>query len=127
MAVRSIATPVKHRLGPSVPAILHDYVGRGWPIFPLHARQDNGVCDCGNPRCLAPAKHPRTAHGFKDATVRSEIIRQWSSRWPLCNWGIATGSASGLLILDVDSEAGKASVKGFPAPYSVKLQAILTP
>jgi hypothetical protein len=48
-------------------------------------------------------KVPLTEHGCKDATTDAEQIRGWEERWPACNWALATGTASGnLLVVDVD-------------------------
>jgi hypothetical protein len=58
----------------------------GWPVFPLHAPRENG-CSCGNASCLNVGKHPRTASGFKDATVDSEQISAWWGEWPDANIG----------------------------------------
>jgi putative DNA primase/helicase len=48
-------------------------------------------------------KVPLTEHGCKDATTDLEQIRAWEDRWPACNWAVATGTASGnILVVDVD-------------------------
>jgi hypothetical protein len=48
-------------------------------------------------------KVPLTPHGCKDASTDADQIRAWEQRWPDANWAIATGSASGgLLVVDVD-------------------------
>lgn len=56
------------------------YADRGWPVFPLHHCHD-GACSCQR-RCQSPGKHPRTEHGFKNATINEQTIRGWWSRWP---------------------------------------------
>lgn len=38
------------------------------------------------------------------------MIREWSGQWPDANIGIATGSRSGLVVLDVDGPMGEASL-----------------
>jgi hypothetical protein len=45
-------------------------------------------------------------HGVKDATAREQTVRAWWDRWPDANVGIATGSVSGLIVLDVDPRHG---------------------
>jgi hypothetical protein len=77
------------------------YAKRGFPVFPVHNVR-NGVCSCGKKSCEHPGNHPRTKHGFKDATVDSERIAQWWTMWQDANIGIPTGPASGLLFLDID-------------------------
>jgi putative DNA primase/helicase len=56
--------------------------------------------------CKPRGKEPLTVHGFKDATRDKARIRQWWTRWPDANIGIATGASSGLIIVDIDSLEG---------------------
>ena len=72
-----------------------DYASRGWPVFP----------------CKPRAKTPITPHGLKDATVSPEIIKAWWLQNPAANIGIATGSASGFVVLDVDVKNGQPGEK----------------
>ena len=81
------------------------YAAHGFPVFPLHSAP-GGVCSCGDPNCQNPGKHPRTAHGFKDATQDQDRIAAWWNRWPDANIGIPTGAASGLLVVDCDPRNG---------------------
>jgi hypothetical protein len=37
-------------------------------------------------------------------------IRKWAVKHPGCNWGLATGPDSGVFVLDVDGERGRASL-----------------
>lgn len=67
------------------------YAEAGFAVFPLIPR----------------GKVPATAHGFKDATRDTEQIRKWWTEIPDCNIGIATGQASGgLVVIDVDDGHG---------------------
>lgn len=77
------------------------YGERGWHIIPLHSIA-NGSCTCGKSDCSSPGKHPRTSSGLKDGTTDSYQIRDWWQQWPTANIGIATGEASGLVVLDID-------------------------
>jgi hypothetical protein len=77
------------------------YAGREWPVFPLHSPMD-GRCSCGNGNCPSPGKHPRTPNGVKDATIDPGIIAARWEKWPDANIGLATGIASGLVVIDVD-------------------------
>ena len=57
---------------------------------------------------LAPAsKEPLAgSHGFKDATRDVEQIRRWWTETPDANIGVATGSASGFFVVDIDPRNG---------------------
>jgi bifunctional DNA primase/polymerase-like protein/primase-like protein len=68
------------------------YAERGWRVFPV------------------AGKVPRTTHGLKDATTDPEQVREWWQRWPDAGIAIATGDASGVLVLDVDGETGADSL-----------------
>lgn len=81
------------------------YSQKGFLVFPIHSRTNEGLCDCGKD-CDSPAKHPFTPRGFKDATTDETTIRKWFSQWPQANIGIATGATSGIVILDVDPRNG---------------------
>ena len=81
------------------------YASKGIPVFPVH-RANKGECSCGNPRCEHPGKHPRTAHGFKDASNNPGRVAAWWKRWPEANIGMPTGKASGFLVLDIDPRNG---------------------
>lgn len=85
------------------------YAARGWHVFPLHTPVDGG-CSCGRDGCKSVGKHPRTLRGVKDATLDGHAIRSWWTQWPDANIGIATGSVSKLLVVDIDGEQGEASI-----------------
>ena len=86
------------------------YAGRGWPVLPLW--WPNGEsCACGRPDCSKPGKHPLVRRGFHFATLDPDLIRRWWARWPLANVGIRTGTASGLLVVDVDGAPGMESLR----------------
>lgn len=77
-----------------------DYARRGLRVFPVFEIEDDGRCACGRDCGRDAGKHPRTRHGFKDATTNSVQITAWWSRWPNANIGVATGE--GIVVLDVD-------------------------
>ena len=81
------------------------YVSKGIPVFPVH-RAIKGRCSCNNPRCEHPGKHPRTVHGFKDASKSRSQVAAWWKQWPKANIGMPTGEASGFLVLDIDPRNG---------------------
>ena len=85
-------------------AALH-YARQGWPVLPLHSVRE-GRCSCGRDCGRAAGKHPRSAHGVRDASVDEALVRAWWARWPDANLGLATGPASGLVVLDIDPAHG---------------------
>jgi putative DNA primase/helicase len=77
-----------------------------WAAFPCYEITQAGACACGNATCDSPGKHPRVGHGHRDATTDEATIHQWWSRWPEANIGVATGTVSGIDVLDVDPRHG---------------------
>lgn len=60
---------------------------RGWRVFPLTKGSK------------VPLKGSRGVH---DATNDLRQIHEWADAHPDCNWGLATGTASGVFVLDLD-------------------------
>ena len=82
-------------------------------MFPIYEPSGIGKCSCGNPDCgRNSGKHPRTEHGFKDATTDPATIKRWWFQWPRTNIGIATGPVSGVMVVDVDGEEGERALEG---------------
>jgi putative DNA primase/helicase len=81
-----------------------EYARRGIPVFPLHGIRD-GHCTCLRPTCdpKKAGKHPRTTHGFKDATTDETTITQWWTEAPDANIGTPTDWCT---VLDVDPRNG---------------------
>jgi hypothetical protein len=67
---------------------------RGWHLFPVEGR----------------GKKPLIAGWPKKASADTQTLEYWSKKFSACNWGMATGSSSGVFVLDVDGEAGLCSV-----------------
>lgn len=88
------------------PADLHDWVERGWAIFPCHSIR-GGVCSCGNGDCDSPGKHPRTFNGVKGASKDLDVVLGWAKQFLGCNWGMATGRPSGVVVFDIDVKKDK--------------------
>ena len=94
-----------------------EYARRGWAVLPLHTVK-NGICCCAQgASCKRPGKHPRTINGVKDAKTDRDEIKTWWKKWPDANIGVATGGISGFFVLDVDGEAGKASLEALQAKH----------
>lgn len=66
------------------------YASWGWKVLPV----------------VPNGKIPATAHGVKDATDDPEKIKQWWTNHPDMNIGIAAGSASGIIVYDIDPRNG---------------------
>jgi hypothetical protein len=101
----SKATP-SESLDPLTQALA--YASFGWHVLPLHSWTGSG-CTCGNPDCENAAKHPiysLAPNGFKNATTDPATIKQWWTKAPFANIGIATGKVSDLLAVDVDPKHG---------------------
>ena len=82
-----------------------EFAKLGWPVIPLHSSK-NGQCSCNNKDCLSPAKHPMTTKGSKEASTSPMTICEWWHQWPHANIGLATGSSSGLVVVDIDPRHG---------------------
>ncbi|MGH9322066.1 MAG: bifunctional DNA primase/polymerase, partial [Vicinamibacteria bacterium] len=82
------------------------YASRGVRVFPCHWPIRGGKCSCSDPECSSPGKHPRTEHGFLDATTDEDRIREWWSSAPHANIATPTGTTDGFDVLDVDPRNG---------------------
>jgi len=93
------------------------YGTEGFAVFPLHTINEAGFCTCSAAKdCQSPGKHPqwdvKLLHdGLWGASTDESKIRAWWAKWPNANIGIATGQASGIMVLDVDGPAGKESLR----------------
>ncbi|SRR5579871_1481914 len=85
---------------PDLAAVLA-LAGRGWRVFPCRSRD----------------KTPLVREWQRVATTEEEQIRTWHEQFSGCNWGIATGSASDIWVLDVDGAKGEASLKDLIGQY----------
>lgn len=70
--------------------------------------------------CRPKSKVPLTAHGLKDATTDPDIIKRWWHDEPNANVAIRCGIiSSGLVVIDVDGDEGRASLSGKKLPPTV--------
>jgi hypothetical protein len=69
-----------------------DYAAAGMPVFPL------------------AGKKPRNDNGVTGASADLQKVADWWHRWPDADVGIATGLASGFVVLDVDGATGLRSI-----------------
>ena len=70
------------------------YASVGIPVLPL---QPNGKEPLG---ALVP-------NGFRNATTDAEKIKSWWAMYPTANFGVVTGSASNLVVIDIDVRNGQ--------------------
>jgi hypothetical protein len=66
------------------------YSDFGWRVFPLRPKD----------------KKPMIKRWQVKATTNFDIINTWWHRWEDANIGIATGSESGIVVIDIDTEKG---------------------
>jgi hypothetical protein len=84
------------------------YIARGWPVFVL-GRSKRPVANCT--ACRAPG-HDRsgcsclTCHGFYAATLDPHRVAAMLAKVPGGLLAVRTGTASGLLVVDVDPPNG---------------------
>lgn len=81
-----------------------DYAERGWPVIPLHTPRPGGGCTCSNGlACQSPGKHPRITNWQTQATTDPAKIREWWTKWPDANIGIAWGERAGIIDIEADN------------------------
>jgi putative DNA primase/helicase len=102
----------------SLESLARQYARRGWRVFPVHSVGSDGACSCRlGADCPRPGKHPYTTRGFKDASTDRKQIKAWWTKWLDANIGIATGRDSGIFVVDVDGDIGKASLSALKAQH----------
>ena len=93
------------------------YVKAGFPVFPCCWPGFNGNCACGGKHePKNTGKVPLTAHGLKDATLTIQGVREYWTKWPKANIGIAV--PKGYFVLDIDVlKDGYASLEQMQMKY----------
>lgn len=91
------------------------YSEDGWQVFP---------CEINGKK-----PHSRLApHGFKNASSATRQVEEWWREVPTANIGIATGAASGVFVIDVDTKHdGRASWLVLCDGRSVETASVQTP
>ncbi len=86
------------------------YAKLGWHVHPCHWIRDSGACSCDDPECSSAGKHPILKDWPDRATTDPTLIERWWGRTPDANIAVATGSGSGIFVLDVDGPEGERSL-----------------
>jgi hypothetical protein len=77
------------------------------------ARRGLAVFPCG-----VGSKVPAGGHGHLEATTEPHLLRWWWKENPDYNIGIATGTVSGVWVLDVDGPEGEAALRELELEHS---------
>src|SRR5579872_6052145 len=82
------------------------YAKKGFAVVPMQTVKD-GFCSCSKGiECPNPGKHPRNVNGVKGASTNRKQIHEWWNAHPDANIGIACGSKSNILAIDIDPRNG---------------------
>lgn len=86
-----------------------EYLALGYPVFPICSplmgmhqhRIDGRMRDCTPDK---RGKNPMTRwKEFQTELPLADDVRDWWTRWPTANIGMATGALSGIIVLDCDN------------------------
>jgi len=80
----------------TLPPEIRSATARSWCLLPVCARD----------------KVPLVKKWQSVATNDLARLESWAAQFPDCNWGVATGAASGLIVIDIDGVEGRASLEG---------------
>lgn len=101
---------------PSLRAALEYVEAVGARVIPVH-HMIGERCSCGEADCKRKAKHPIGKAWEKRASAEPTIVRAEFMRHPNASVGIATGAASGIVVIDVDGEEGEAKLRELEARF----------
>lgn len=92
----------------TLPQAVAEAAQRGWKLFP----------------CAVRGKLPLLKDWPGKASSDLTILQSWANEHPRCNWGIVTGTASGVVVIDVDGAEGRTSLaaleqQGFALPATL--------
>ena len=108
---------------PDMKAAALSYAARfGLAVVPIHSpnTEHRSGCDCRSDDCTSPAKHPRTLHGLRDASLDAQEIENWWTMWPTANIAAPTGGMARYVVLDVDpGHGGDESLRNLEAQHGV--------
>jgi hypothetical protein len=83
---------------------------RGWCLFPTRDR----------------FTEPLVKHWQARATTDLALLKAWANMFPGCNWGMATGATSGVMVIEVEGEDARTSITrlkslGFKFPKTLSV------
>ncbi len=81
----------------ALPSEIREAARRSWRIFPVQPQ----------------GKRPLVKGWPQSATTCLDRLESWARQFPGCKWGVTTGLASGIFILDSDGEAGEDALRSF--------------
>lgn len=83
---------------------MYDYIEAGFRVFGIHGAGKDGNCECGNPNCQAPYKHPRISNWQRVPAWSDEQIETFEALGHFrTGFGVL---CTGWLIVDVDARNG---------------------
>jgi hypothetical protein len=93
-----------------VPSEVREGAKRGWRMFPVQQK----------------GKIPLISDWVHKASADYSVLESWGRECAGCNWGVATGAQSGLVVVDVDGPEGQAAAKeletrGFMFPKTLEV------
>lgn len=92
------------------------YAANGWRVLPIYGMAPDGkTCSCRNGySCGTPGKHPVHREWQKTASIDEDEIAEWWDGGPSePNIGVALGEQSGIIDIEWDCDAGKATAEVF--------------
>jgi len=85
-----------------------EYVQRGWSALPVCPSDHQGVSGAHEQQCRRPGKEPLCDwRAYQQRLPRAGELRLWWARHPGAGVGLALGTVSGLVGIDVDGSAGE--------------------
>src|SRR5450755_3520011 len=77
---------------------------KGWRVYPQ-----------------SRTKRPLFKDMLNKASSDAKIIRAWADQWSGCNWAVALGKRSGIVVVDIDPRNGSSNglVANLPATLTV--------
>ena len=81
---------------------------RGWKVIPVSSPEMNWG---------KPGKTPLIQNWPNSCTDDLSKVQGWFKKWPGMNYGVVTGRVSGIVIVDIDGEAGRQTLKDLESKY----------